>query len=83
MLLTKGKLLLLGLTKASTFFSMFASMGLYWTVFGGWLAVGLVLSIYMHEMGHVFVLDALRRQGECSVVHPGPWRGHPAQAVAH
>ena len=55
-LLTKGKLLLLGLTKASTFFSMFASMGLYWTVFGGWLAVGLVLSIYVHEMGHVFAL---------------------------
>ena len=55
-LLTKGKLLFLGLTKASTFFSMFASMGLYWHVFGGWLAVGLVLSIYVHEMGHVFAL---------------------------
>ena len=55
-LLTKGKLLLLGLTKASTFFTMFASMGLYWTVFGGWPAVGLVLSIYVHEMGHVFAL---------------------------
>jgi Zn-dependent protease len=54
--LTKGKLLLLGLTKASTFFSMFASMGLYWTVFGGWLALGLVLSIYVHEMGHVVSL---------------------------
>ena len=55
-LLTKGKLLLLGLTKASTFFSMFASLGVYWTVFGGWLAVGLVLSVYVHEMGHFFAL---------------------------
>ena len=55
-LLTKGKLLLLGLTKASTFVSMMASLGVYWTVFGGWLALGLVLSIYIHEMGHVFVL---------------------------
>ena len=55
-LLTKGKLLLLGLTKASTFLSMMASLGVYWTVFGGWLALGLVLSIYIHEMGHVFVL---------------------------
>jgi Zn-dependent protease len=55
-LLTKGKILLLGLTKASTFLSMLASVGLYWTVFGGWFALGLVLSIYVHEMGHVFAL---------------------------
>ena len=54
--LTKGKILLLGLTKASTFVSMFAFMGVYWTEFGGWLALGLVLSIYVHEMGHVFSL---------------------------
>jgi len=56
MLLTKGKIILLGLTKASTFLSMFATVGLYWTVFGPWLAIGLVLSIYIHEMGHVVVL---------------------------
>jgi Zn-dependent protease len=56
LLLTKGKILLLGLTKASTFLSMLASVGLYWTVFGLWFALGLVLSIYVHEMGHVFAL---------------------------
>jgi Zn-dependent protease len=56
LLLTKGKILLLGLTKASTFLSMFVSVGLYWTVFGGWFALGLVLSIYVHEMGHVVAL---------------------------
>ena len=56
MLLTKGKILLLGLTKASTFLSMFAMVGVYWTIFGGWLALGLVLSIYVHEMGHVVAL---------------------------
>jgi Zn-dependent protease len=56
LLLTKGKILLLGLTKASTFFSMFAMLGVYWTRFGGGLALGLVLSIYVHEMGHVFAL---------------------------
>jgi Zn-dependent protease len=55
-LLTKAKFLLLGLTKASTFLSMFASFGLYWTAFGGWFALGLVLSIYVHEMGHVAAL---------------------------
>jgi Zn-dependent protease len=55
-LLTKAKFLLLGLTKASTFFSMLASFGVYWTVFGGWFALGFVLSIYIHEMGHVAAL---------------------------
>ena len=59
-LLTKGKLLLLGLTKASTMFSMLASVGVYWAAFGLWFAVGLVGSIYVHEMGHV---AALRRYG--------------------
>ena len=34
-MLTKAKFLLLGLTKASTFFSMLLSVGVYWTVFGG------------------------------------------------
>jgi Zn-dependent protease len=55
-LLTKAKFLLLGLTKASTFLSMFVSVGAYWTIFGGWFALGLVLSIYVHEMGHVAAL---------------------------
>ena len=56
LLVTKAKFLFLGLTKASTFFSMLASFGLYWTVFGGWFALGFVLSIYIHEMGHVAAL---------------------------
>jgi Zn-dependent protease len=59
-LLTKGKLLLLGLTKSSTFFSMLLSLGLYWSIWGWKFALGLVLSIYIHEMGHVV---ALRRYG--------------------
>ena len=33
-LLTKGKLLVLGLTKASTLFSMLLSFGVYWTAWG-------------------------------------------------
>jgi Zn-dependent protease len=57
---TKGKLLLLGLTKTSTFLSMFASFAVYWTAWGWPFALGLVLSIYIHEMGHV---DMLRRYG--------------------
>jgi Zn-dependent protease len=60
LLATKGKLLVLGLTKASTFFSMVLAFGVYWTAWGMWFAAGLVLSIYVHEMGHV---AALRRYG--------------------
>lgn len=59
-LLSKGKLLLFGLTKASTFLSMFLSFGVYWAAWGWKFALGLVLSIYIHEMGHV---EALRRFG--------------------
>jgi Zn-dependent protease len=57
---TKGKLLLLGLTKANTIFSMLASFGLYWSIWGWKFAMGLVVSIYIHEMGHV---AALRKFG--------------------
>jgi Zn-dependent protease len=56
LLLTKGKLLLLGLTKGSTFFSMFATFGVYLTMWGWKFAAGLVISIYIHEMGHVWML---------------------------
>ncbi len=59
-ILTKGKLLLLGLTKISTLLSMFASFGVYWALYGWTFAAGLVISIYIHEMGHVL---ALRRYG--------------------
>lgn len=60
LLLTKGKLLLLGLTKGSTLFSMLFSLSIYWRLFGWKWAVGVVVSIYIHEMGHV---AALRRFG--------------------
>jgi Zn-dependent protease len=58
--LSKAKFLFLGLTKGATLFSMLASFGLYWTAWGWRFAAGLVVSIYIHEMGHV---AALRRYG--------------------
>jgi Zn-dependent protease len=60
LLLGKLKFLILGLTKASTFFSMFAFFAVYWGIYGWPLALGLVVSIYIHEMGHV---SALRKLG--------------------
>lgn len=55
-IVTKGKILLLGLTKAKTLFSMVLFLGVYWTAFGWKFALGIVLSIYIHEMGHVAML---------------------------
>ena len=60
LLLTKGKLLLLGLTKLSTLSSMALFLGFDARFFGWPLALGIVLSIYVHEMGHV---AANRRHG--------------------
>ena len=54
--LTKGKFLILGLSKASTFVSMLAWVGVYWALYGWPFAIGSVLSIYVHEMGHVVAL---------------------------
>ncbi len=53
---SKGKLLLLGLTKLSTFASMLAFFAVYWSLFGWRFALGFVMSIYIHEMGHVMAL---------------------------
>jgi Zn-dependent protease len=54
--LSKGKLLLLGLTKLSTLVSMLAFFAVYWSLFGWRFALGFVVSIYIHEMGHVMAL---------------------------
>jgi len=70
-LLSKLKFLLLGLTKASTFISMFAFFGVYWTIYGWPLALGLVLSIYIHEMGHVAMLSRCGIAASAPMFIPG------------
>jgi Zn-dependent protease len=70
-LVSKLKFLLLGLTKASTFLSMFAFFGLYWSIYGWPLALGLVLSIYIHEMGHVAMLRRLGIDAGAPMFIPG------------
>jgi len=59
-ILTKAKLLLLGLSKSTTLFSMLLSLGVYWAAWGWMFGLGIVLSIYVHEMGHI---SALRHFG--------------------
>jgi Zn-dependent protease len=70
-LLTKGKLLLLGLVNAQTLFSMLLSLGVYWAVWGWKLAAGLILSIYVHEMGHVFMLQRFGIRATAPMFIPG------------
>lgn len=69
--LGKLKFLLLGLTKAKTFFSMFAFFGYYWTQFGWPLAAGLAISLYIHEMGHVHMLRRLGIAAGAPLFIPG------------
>lgn len=69
--ITKGKFLLLGLTKAKTFFSMFLALGVYWTAWGWQFALGLVLSIYIHEIGHVAALSQLGIPARAPLFIPG------------
>jgi Zn-dependent protease len=71
LLIGKLKFLLLGLTKASTFVSMFAFFAVYWNIYGWPLALGLVVSIYIHEMGHVAMLRRLGIAAGAPLFIPG------------
>jgi Zn-dependent protease len=70
-ILPKLKLILLALAKYKTFLSMFATMGLYWTIYGWRFAVGFVLGIYIHEMGHVFMLKHYGLRASAPMFIPG------------
>jgi len=67
----KLKLLLLGLAKITTLASMFAFFGVYWSMYGWPLALGLVGSIYVHEMGHVAMLRRLGIAAGAPLFIPG------------
>jgi len=58
-LLTKGKLALAALPKLSgMLLGLGASLGLYWAAWGWQFAVGVIASIWIHEMGHVAAMRA-------------------------
>ncbi|MEP7086145.1 MAG: site-2 protease family protein [Gemmatimonadota bacterium] len=85
LLLGKLKFLILGLTKASTFFSMLGFFAVYWKIYGWPLAAGLVVSIYIHEMGHVSVLKKFGIGAGAPLFIPGVGalvmlKEHPADA---
>jgi len=70
-ILTKGKLLLLGLTKGTTFLSMLVSLGVYWAAWGWKFALGVVIAIYIHEMGHVAQLERFGIKASAPMFIPG------------
>lgn len=70
-LLGKGKLLLLGLTKLSTLASMLAFAAVFWQLWGLKLAVGVALAIYVHEMGHVFMMRRYGVEASAPMFIPG------------
>jgi Zn-dependent protease len=70
-ILTKAKFLLLGLTKASTLFSMLLSFSIYWNLWGWKFALGLIVSIYIHEIGHVVALHRFGIKATAPMFIPG------------
>jgi Zn-dependent protease len=71
LLLTKGKFLLLGLAKLPTLLSMLATVGVYWGLYGWKFAAGFVLGIYIHEMGHVWMLHHYGLRASAPMFIPG------------
>jgi Zn-dependent protease len=71
LVLTKGKLLLLGLTKLPTLLSMFVSLGFYWSMWGWKFALGFIVSMYIHEMGHVWMLNRYGIKATAPMFVPG------------
>lgn len=70
-LLTKAKLLLLGLTKLSTIATMFVSLGFYWRMWGWQFAAAILLAIYIHEIGHVAEIRRLGMPADAPMFVPG------------
>lgn len=68
---TKGKLLLMGLTNLSTLSTMGLSLAFYWSMYGWWFALGFILSIYVHEMGHVWELRRFGIPASAPMFIPG------------
>jgi Zn-dependent protease len=84
--LTKGKFLLLGLTKLPTLLSMLAWVGVYWSLWGWKFALGMGVSIYIHEMGHVWMLRRFGIRATAPMFIPGfgalvRLQQHPATVV--
>jgi Zn-dependent protease len=68
---TKGKLLVAALLNGGAILSMFAFLGLYWKAWGWALALGMLVSIYLHELGHMVALMFYRVPVSAPMFVPG------------
>lgn len=69
--LAKAKFLLIGLTKLGTLSSMLVFLGVYWGLYGWKFALGFVVCIYIHEMGHVWLLARYGIKASAPMFIPG------------
>jgi Zn-dependent protease len=68
----KAKMLILGLGERRTVVSAFVSFLFYIALFGKWpIALGIIVCIYIHEMGHVYVLRQLGLPASPPLFIPG------------
>ena len=70
-LLSKSKFLLLAIFKLKFLLTLFAFMGLYWSLYGAWFGVGFVALILVHEMGHYLEIRRRGLPAEMPVFLPG------------
>jgi Zn-dependent protease len=71
LVLTKAKFLLFGLAKLQTLLSMLATVGVYWSLYGWKFGTGFVIGIYIHEMGHVWMLRRFGLRASAPMFIPG------------
>jgi Zn-dependent protease len=70
-ILSKSKFLLLAIFKLKFLLTLFAFMGLYWSLYGAWFGVGFVALILVHEMGHYLEIRRRGLPAEMPVFLPG------------
>ena len=71
LLASKLKFLAMGFTKLPTLLSMFSAVGVYALLWGWKFALGFVLCIYVHEIGHVFALARYGIKASAPMFIPG------------
>jgi Zn-dependent protease len=84
-ILGKAKFLLLGFTKLGTLLSFAVGLSVYWALWGWKFAACFLLSIYVHEMGHVAALQRYGIPASAPTFIPGlgafvRLKQHPASA---
>lgn len=70
-LLGKAKFLLLGFSKLGTLMTFLLALSIYWTIWGWQFALCFLLSIYVHEMGHVAALKSYGIPATAPMFIPG------------